>query len=129
MTTADLLSRRRAHGVALAAGDDGALLREADDDPPADVLADLAGNKAAVLDLHARPSVQTSAQLLDSTTADTLLAEWRPEVAHDGKAFSDQPPTPFATLLADVPVIVESYDREHGAAAAHGWDSLEFPRG
>jgi hypothetical protein len=50
MTPAELLARCRALGIVLAAGPGGALVWEADDDPPADLLEDLANNKAGVLD-------------------------------------------------------------------------------
>jgi hypothetical protein len=46
-----LLARCRALGIDLMAGPGGALLWEADADPPADLLADLAAHKAELLDL------------------------------------------------------------------------------
>jgi hypothetical protein len=49
MTTADLLARCGALGVTLLAGPGGALAWEADADPPADLLRDLAGHKAEIL--------------------------------------------------------------------------------
>lgn len=44
-----LLARCQAFGIDLSAGPSGALYWEADDDPPAALLADLAEHKAAVL--------------------------------------------------------------------------------
>src|SRR5262245_41676649 len=50
MSADELLARCRALRIELAAGPDGALVWEADDTPPADLLTDLATNKTAVLD-------------------------------------------------------------------------------
>jgi hypothetical protein len=65
MTAAELHSRCRALGIALAAGPKGALAWEADAEPPADLLADLARHKAELLGLLA---------LLPADAAD--LAAW-----------------------------------------------------
>jgi hypothetical protein len=56
MTAADLLARCRALGIELGAGSGGAsLLWEADADPPADLLEELAANKADLLALVRGP--------------------------------------------------------------------------
>ena len=56
MTAVDLLARCRVAGVQLGVGSGGAsLLWEADADPPAGLLADLAANKAAILELVRGP--------------------------------------------------------------------------
>jgi hypothetical protein len=56
MNAADLLARCRAAGVELGAGLGGdSLLWEADTDPPAELLAELAANKAGVLALVRGP--------------------------------------------------------------------------
>jgi hypothetical protein len=50
MTSADLLARCRAFGIALTAGPDGSLYWEADAHPPAGLLEALAGRKAELLE-------------------------------------------------------------------------------
>jgi hypothetical protein len=55
-SAAELVARCRALGIELGVGSGGAsLLWEADADPPADLLTDLAANKAAVLALVRGP--------------------------------------------------------------------------
>jgi sugar phosphate isomerase/epimerase len=73
MTPAELLARCRALGIDLAAGPGGTLLWEADDEPPADLLADLAARKTELLALL-RPSPPSPA-LWDATEAARPLAE------------------------------------------------------
>lgn len=51
MTAAVLIDCCRTFGVTLAAGPDGTLAWEADDDPPAGLLAELGEHKAEVLAL------------------------------------------------------------------------------
>jgi hypothetical protein len=58
MTAAQLVNRCRLLGIALAAGPDGALIWEADADPPADLLAELARHKAALLAFLAVPPLE-----------------------------------------------------------------------
>ena len=55
MTPAELLTRCRARGIDLTAGPGGALLWEADDDPTAGLLEELAEHKAELLVLLAGP--------------------------------------------------------------------------
>jgi hypothetical protein len=55
MTAAGLLARCRELGIELGVASGNALLWEARADPPADLLADLAANKAAVLSLVRGP--------------------------------------------------------------------------
>ena len=54
-TAADLLARCRVLGIELGVGLGGSLLWESHADPPDDLLADLAANKAAVLALIRGP--------------------------------------------------------------------------
>jgi len=51
MTPAELLDRCRALGIDLATGPRGALLWEADDDPPASLLQELAEHKTELLSM------------------------------------------------------------------------------
>jgi hypothetical protein len=67
VTGGELLERCRSLGIDLAVGPAGALLWEADDDPPADLLAVLAEHKAELLALLRPP--------WDQAEADALTAE------------------------------------------------------
>jgi hypothetical protein len=84
VTAAGLLARCRALGIALAAGEGGALLWEADADPPADLAEALVRHKADVLALlrTAAPGRGPSPVCFtvptvpwDKAEADGLLAE------------------------------------------------------
>jgi hypothetical protein len=73
MTSAELLARCRALGIDLAVGPGGALLWEADNDPPVDLLADLASNKAAVLAVLWEGACDPCGRPLDALAE---LADW-----------------------------------------------------
>jgi hypothetical protein len=55
MTATAILARCRAHGIDLSVDRDGALIWEADADPPAELLEELAKNKAELLAILADP--------------------------------------------------------------------------
>jgi hypothetical protein len=65
MTPAELLDRCRSLGIDLDAGPDGALVWQADDDPPADLLEDLAANKTAVLNALRTMTCESCGRILD----------------------------------------------------------------
>ncbi len=117
---AELLARCRTAGITLRTGESGALEWEADADLSAELLADLAANKAAVRRLLTRPAVPP----WDAAAADALLAELRGEVARVVEAFDGRPPAPLAVLLADAITIGERFVLEHEREEADRWDAL-----
>jgi hypothetical protein len=124
VTAADLLARCRALGLDLSAGPDSGLNWEADTDPPAELLADLAGSKAELLALLRAAEVQTPAPPWDQAEADGLLVELRSEVERIKAEFGGPLPRPLEMLLADALGIGERYIRDHDMEAARGWDAL-----
>jgi hypothetical protein len=65
MTAPELLARCRSLGIDLAVGAGGALLWEADDEPPAGLLEELAARKAELLALLAAASCPACGRALD----------------------------------------------------------------
>jgi hypothetical protein len=129
MTAAnDLIARCQALGIGLATGPDGGLTWEADTDPPADLLADLAANKAELLALLRAAEAQTLMAPWDQAAADRLLVELRSEVERIKAWFRGRVPGPLAVLLDDALVIGERYIRDHELEAARGWDTLALLR-
>ena len=124
MSAIDLLARCRDLGIDIVAAENGSLVLDADQDLPADLLAALKDNKAAVRRLLNRPAVPP----WDAVAADALLEELRAEVARTRAAFGGAPPGPLGVLLADALVIGERYVREHEFEAARGWNALDLLR-
>jgi hypothetical protein len=118
MTAAELLSRCRALGIDVAEGPGGALLWEADADPPADLLVGLTVSKVDIL------ALLRQGPLWDPAEADRLLAELRIDVERIKADFGNRPPAPLAMMLADALAIGARYIRDHDAEAARGWDAL-----
>ena len=124
MTAVDLLIRCRVLGIDVAANADGTLLWEADTDPPAELLENLAVSKAAVVALLRKPT-----PLWDAVEAERLLAELRAEVILiEWEDYRGQTPAHLATLLRDALAIGARYVRDHEAEAARGWDALQLLR-
>jgi hypothetical protein len=65
MSVDNLLARCRVLGIGLAAGPGGTLVWEADESPPADLLADLANSKATVLATLRATTCETCRRPLD----------------------------------------------------------------
>jgi hypothetical protein len=70
MTPAELMDRCRGLGIDLDAGPDGTLVWQADDDPPADLLEDVAHIKSAVL----TPSGRSRASPVDKPSTTRAVA-------------------------------------------------------
>lgn len=133
---ADLLDRCRAVGIDLAAGPGGALLWEADADPPADLLADLAAQKAgllAVLGGEAGEGPTPAAPAVarwDQAEADRLLAELRSAVGRARwREFGGKFPAHLGNVVGDLLAVAEGYVANREAEAARGWDAMRLLRG
>jgi len=125
---AELFARCRALGIDLVTGPDDGLTWEADADPPADLLADLAASKADLLALLRTAEAQTPPSPWDQAEADRLLVELRSEVERIKAGFRGPLPRPLEMLLDDALVIGERYIRDHEIEAARGWDALALLR-
>jgi hypothetical protein len=76
MTVAALLEQCRTLGIFLSVGPSESLDWEADDDPPAELLAALAAHKAELLVLVARDRAPVPAPQTADATELTELADW-----------------------------------------------------
>jgi hypothetical protein len=121
---AEMVARCRILGIDLTAGPDGGLTWEAETDPPADLLAELAASKTELLALLRAAEAQTPLPPWDQGEADRLLAELRSEVERVKAGFRGPLPGPLAVLLDDAVAVGERYVHEHTAEAARGWDAM-----